>query len=162
MPTDYDARDTPTDMAEAKPPGGSQTGLGDPGIRSMQGGETASSALQGELREGDALCGAAEAGSDQVALDYQDSIYDQSRWRYQTRSPHEDYQAYKDIKTAEKQHELGQQAHTATSLPDAIDTTLAARGEARNSGETPEDQYMLERYGPTPFTQDVYPTEDGE
>lgn len=89
-------------------------------------------------------------------------LSDPSKLKYELGSPHQDYQNYKDLMAGKRQHELGLQAATAGSLPDAIDTTLAARKEAQGADETPMDRYFYEKYGHAPYTTDAYPklTED--
>lgn len=88
--------------------------------------------------------------------------YDPSKLEYRLDSPHADYQAYKDIVAADKRYELGQSAATADSLPDAINTTLAAYKEAQGSEETPMDEWFYKKHGRTPYTTDAYakPTEE--
>lgn len=87
---------------------------------------------------------------------------DTSKLEYRLRSPHSDYTAYKGLQKAKRQHEIGQQAATADSLPDAIDTTLAAHGETHSEDEMPMDQYFREKYGSAPYTEAAYPDdEDG-
>lgn len=87
---------------------------------------------------------------------------DTSKLEYRLGSPHSDYAAYKALQEAKRRHEIGTQAATADSLPDAIDTTLAAHRETHDPDETPMDQYFREKYGSTPYTEAAYPEdEDG-
>jgi len=88
--------------------------------------------------------------------------HDPANWEYKFGSPHADYQAAKDLAQAQRQHELGQQAMTADSLGEAIDTTLKAHREAKPQEETPGDQYFREKYGTQPYTTDAYPKEEEE
>ena len=86
-----------------------------------------------------------------------EGFYDRSKWRYETRSPHDDFQLYNDLMFAEQQHEVGQNAATAGSLSGAIHATLAARSEAQQTGESKIDQAFYEKHGRTPYTQDFFP-----
>lgn len=82
---------------------------------------------------------------------------DPATLKYETRSPHEDYQNYKDLVAGQRWHEISQQAATADSLLDAIDTTLAAHAQAEGSEETAMDEYFYLKHGRTPYTTDAYP-----
>lgn len=82
---------------------------------------------------------------------------DPATLKYETRSPHEDYQNYKDLVAGQRRHEIGRQAATADSLPSAIDATLATIAEAKPSEETAMDEYFYLKHGRTPYTTDVYP-----
>jgi hypothetical protein len=85
-----------------------------------------------------------------------------ANWEYKFGSPHADHQAAKDLQKAQRQHEIGQQAMTAGSLGDAIDTTLKAHKETNQQDETPGDQYFREKFGTHPYTTDAYPKGEEE
>jgi hypothetical protein len=93
---------------------------------------------------------------------------DPSELKYELGSPHKDYQAYKDLQAAKRQHELGQQAATIGPEPgvstffEAAANTLSAHKEAQGSDETAMDEYFYKKYGRTPYTTDAYPKEDEE
>lgn len=84
-------------------------------------------------------------------------MHNPANYEYKLGSPHKDYQAYKDLNKAKRQHEIGENAATADSLPDAIDTTLNAKKESDNVEESKFDEYFYRKYGRTPFTSDAYP-----
>ena len=134
------------------------------GISAMQGIESTSS-------ENEQRSTIAENETTQIQLSQADQklqqewerTHDPSNWRYEFGSPHAEYEAYKDMQKAQRQHEIGQQAATADSLSDAIDTTLKARKESTSDEETPMDEYFYEKYGRHPYTTDAYPkNEDSE
>lgn len=133
------------------------------GISAMRGVEPTTSP-----EDGDGTANGTEAGDltldeSQVSpLDQVESPYDDSTLEYRKGSPHDDYDAYKGIADAERRHEVGQQAATGESVGDAIDTTLAASKEAKDSDETPMDQHMREEYGSAPYTEPAYDEAEGE
>lgn len=155
MPSDYETT-IPTaggDGNDSPSPAG--TGLNESGIRAMQGFEPEA---QGETADPPLPSLVIEEDGKQIPLEeYTKAPYDPSELRYETRSPHEDYQNYKDVVTGQRRYEIGQQAATADSLPDAIDATLDARAEAKGSDETPMDEYFYLKHGRTPYTTDTYP-----
>lgn len=85
--------------------------------------------------------------------------HDSANWEYKLGSPHADYQAAKDLETAQRQYEIGQQAATSDNLGEAIGTTLAAKKGAEPETETPQDQYFREKYGTHPYTTDAFTNE---
>ena len=98
----------------------------------------------------------------QADLNEWQRTHDPANWEYRTGSPHADYQAAKDLEKAQRQHELGEQAATADSLGDAVDTTLKARQDSNATDGTPMDQYFREKHGAQPYTTDAYPKESDE
>ena len=72
------------------------------------------------------------------------------------------HQNYKDLEAAKRRHELGQQAATAESLPDALGTTLEAHREGKGQEETPMDEWFYKKHGRTPYTTDVYTQNEDE
>jgi hypothetical protein len=140
------------------------TGLGADGMRAMQGIES-TAPPDGDDKMAD------ETEADTLNLDDSAQItldelgkppYDDSQLEYRLGSPHADYQAYRDLAAAGRRHEVGQQAATADSLGDAIETTLAAHRETHGTDDTPTDQYFREKYGAAPYTEAAYPQDDDE
>jgi hypothetical protein len=95
-------------------------------------------------------------------LDETESPYDDSTLEYRKGSPHDDYDAYKGIVDAERRHEVGQQEATSGDTFEAINATMAASMEAKDSDETPMDEYMREEHGPAPYTEPAYDEAESE
>ena len=101
MPRDWqeteETKDAPTTQEEGPR-------LGPEGMRSMQGQNVgATDDAEPKLTLDD---------SQQVPLDELQGPFDPSKLEHRIGSPHADYQAYKGIEEAERQHELGRQAST--------------------------------------------------
>jgi hypothetical protein len=108
-----------------------------------------------------------------IPLEELQSSHDPSKLEYRTGSPHADYEAYKGIRKAERQHELGQQASTihapggvggaelAQALAEAPSTTAAAGKEAEGSGDTAMDKYFRKKHGSAPYTDAAYNKDEG-
>jgi hypothetical protein len=148
MPGDWNEDTKPKDTAEE-----TKGSLGQEGMRSMQGEAPVGQDAQ-----------VAEKPDESLQLEpdkYSDLTYDPDNYEYKKGSPHADYQLSKDVEAAKKQHELGEQANTADSLPDAISTTLAARKESnKGDEETPMDEYFYKKHGRAPYTEDAYPKDE--
>jgi hypothetical protein len=161
MPRDWEETGEAKETANTYASG---TGLGTDGRHAMQGIE--STALP---NDDETMADEKEAATlnlddyGQISLDELGKPpYDESQLEYRLGSPHADYQAYKDLAAAKRQHEIGQQAATADSLSDAIDTTLAAHREIHSPDDAPTDQYFREKYGPVPYTEAAYPQNEDE
>ena len=156
-----DTRPEPKEVHESESPKNAEK-LQPKGIRAMQG--------QGTGEENQQLSSVEEMSSIESKLDPQTQkeleewkkTHDPANWEYKFGSPHADFQAAKDLAQAQRQHEIGQQAMTAGSLDEAIDTTLKAHQEAKPQVETPGDQYFREKYGAQPYTTDAYPKDEEE
>ena len=146
---------------ETKPNTAGRSEIGPKGIQSMRGGEIAEPVETKNTTVPDQPLSPKNNAETVSALEFPGPT-DPSELKYELGSPHKDYQAYKDLQAAERQHELGQQAATADSLGDAIDTTIAARKESRSSDETPMDTYFYEKHGRAPYTEDANPKDEGD
>lgn len=152
----------PTETRDAESTKVSNTNLSKEGIQSMQGPEPNTN-TEADTADADPNSLSIEDGGKQAPLeDYIQPPFDPSKLKYETRSPHEDYQNYKDLTAAKRQHELGRQAATADSLPDAVETTLAARKEAKEIEETPMDEWFYKKHGRTPYTTAVYAKDEDQ
>ncbi len=131
--------------------------------------EAGKGAMQGEDSTGEQSLA---PSTDQHKHLNQNPLGDPSKWEYRLGSPHADYQAYKDLQAAQRQHELGRQASTievggsgegaAGALIEAAVHTAAAKKEAQDSGETKMDEYFYLKYGRAPYTEAAYPEEEDE
>ena len=149
------------DVQEAESPKKAEK-LQPKGIQSVQGPEEAKENEQLSFEENSNL---AELKLDPQTEEMQEEwqrTHDPANWEYKFGSPHADYQAAKDLAQAQRQHEIGQQAMTAGSLGEAIDTTLKTHQEAKPQEETPGDQYFREKFGTHPYTTDAYPKDEEE
>lgn len=83
-----------------------------------------------------------------------------SEWRYEIGSPHDDFNRYWALQKTERLAELGRQAKSADTLPEALVTTAAAAKEAQ-SGESELEKQSREwlelHHGPEPYTEPAYP-----
>jgi hypothetical protein len=151
---------------------GSQ-GLGQEGIRSMQGATTTTDKAAATSDDPVAITDdpvatdlgeSPKAGTVQPPLildEASDLPYDPAKLEYRLGSPHKDYQLYKDLEAANRRHELGQQAATANGLGEAAANTAAAYKESHGpETETPMDRYFYEKYGRAPYTEAAYPNDE--
>jgi hypothetical protein len=132
------------------------------GIQSIQGPEIAEYNDQLSYDEDSNLAELKLDPQSEDLLEEWQKTHDPANWEYKFGSPHADYQVAKDLAKAQRQHEIGQQAMTAGSLDEAIDTTLKAHQEANPQEETPGDQYFREKFGTDPYTTDAYPQGEEE
>lgn len=154
MPSDWKE-----DTEKKSEPQETKAVLGQEGVQSMQGKLGADSDTNSG--EQDSVTAAKIDQSLQAELEKYEDMYDPDRFEYKKGSPHADYQNYNDLLAAQRKHELGQQAATADSLPDAVSTALAAREESKSADdETSIDKYFYEKYGRAPYTEGAYPEDD--
>jgi hypothetical protein len=148
---------TPQDNQDMPTPAKQGSGLSPEGIRAMQGSADPPK-TERPPEQTSSVDGTKEAAINDLA----EPAYDPAKLEYRTRSPHADYQAYKDLQAADRRHELGQQAATATSLPEAVSATLAAHQEGKGDDEPVMDEYFYRKYGRAPYTEAVYPETENE
>jgi hypothetical protein len=143
----------PQDVQDTPAPSKEESGLSQEGIKAMQGTSDQSKAEPAPT--------AGEAKPPTLE-ELAQPPYDPAKLEYRTGSPHADYQLYKDLEAADRKDELARQAATATSLPGAISTTLAAHKDSKGDDETAMDEYFYKKYGRAPYTEDAYPETEEE
>lgn len=150
---------------ETKPGTESRSEIGPKGIQSMRGGEIAEPAETKNTAVPDQSASPENNTESTPDLEFPGPP-DSSDLRYELGSPHDDYQAYKDLQAAQRKHELGQQAATVqpgkgfsrlSSLGEAAANTWATHKEFQGSDETPMDDYFYKKEGRAPYTTDAYP-----